>query len=343
MDFLRLPHPIPKRQTSDVRLRAFPIDRIPESNEERPFIGIYTGLSVEIVDPVVIKLIHSGGSFGLSTKTKHTPQILYEFPRIKNVNQTQYEQKLAWMEKFGNQNADQVMVNLVPQIEANRIEIQCEKTNEANQSDHETNQSESIANDVGEQPLECQPMDENSTNVENVTAVPMQVDYQPESEPELNLVADPFPIEETLALLPEEAFFLHYSLRCLRVMNFEQTHELTTHEMLEKFCNNDEKFIQKFVVYHYYRSKNWVVKSGIKFGGEFCKYKLSLSLNFIVQCFLSLTGFIIPFLQYCIMKDQPTIMPITWCLLATTMTNQITWMCKVIIVCRNQRTKKFYW
>lgn len=258
MEFIRLTHPISKRVTSDSRLKAFPIDRIPEANDERPFIGIYTGLSVEIVDPNAIKVIHSGGNFGLSTKTKNTPQILDEFPRVRNINQTQYEQKLAWNGKFGNQNSDSVMVNLLPKIEKNRIEIE-KKSNGTN--------SEEIVNNECEQPV---GIDENSTNVENAP-VPMQVDNE-KPEPELNLVVDPFPIEETLALLPEEAFFLHYSLQCLRVMDFDQTHELTTHEMLEKFCNNDPKFIQKFVVLHYYRSKNWVVKSGIKFGGEFCKY-----------------------------------------------------------------------
>lgn len=255
MELLRLRQPIPKRQSSDARSRAFPIDRIPESNDERPFIGIYTGLSVEIVDPDAIKLIHSGGSFGLSTKTKNTPQILDEFPRMRNINQTHYERKLAWNEKFGNRNPNPVMVSLLPKIK-NPIEI-------------DTKESEVKADNDEEQPLE---VDENSINAENETVEPMQVDEHEKPEPELNLVADPFPIEETLALLPEEAFFLHYSLRCLHVMDFDQTHELTTHEMLEKFCNNDSKFIQKFVVYHYYRSKNWVVKSGIKFGGEFRKY-----------------------------------------------------------------------
>lgn len=268
MEFVRLSHPVSKRQTSDSRLRSFPIDRIPEANDERQFTGIYTGLSVEIIDPDAIKLIYLGGSFGLSTKTKHTPQILYEFPQIKNINQMQYKQKLAWNEKFGNQNSNTIMVNLLAKIEKNRDKKE-EKTSNEIGCDDETNQSEEKVNNESEQPLE---MDENSANAENETAEPMQVDNQPKPEPELNLVADPFPIEETLALLPEEAFFLHYSLRCLRVMDFDQTHELTTHDMLEKFCKNDSKFIQKFVVYHYYRSKNWVVKSGIKFGGEFCKY-----------------------------------------------------------------------
>lgn len=284
MDFIRLTHPISKRVSSDSRLRAFPIDRVPDTNDERPFTGIYTGLSVEIIDPDAIKLIHSGGSFGLSTKTKNVPVILQEVPRARNINQTQYEQKLAWNEKFGNQNSNPVMVNLLPKIKKNCVEI-LEKSN-GTSDDLDAIQNEEKVIILGEeQPLRT---DENSTSTENETIVPMQVDIEPEAvqepEPELNLVEDPFPIEETLALLPEEAFFLHYSLRCLRVMDFNQTHELTTYEMLEKFCTNDAKFIQKFVVYHHYRSKNWVVKSGIKFGGEFRKYLKLATIPTLLVC-----------------------------------------------------------
>lgn len=265
MEFIQLSHPIAKRQSSDVTLKAFPIERIPESNDERPFIGIYTGLSVEIIDANAIKTIHSGGSFGLSTKTKTTPQCLNEFSRVKNINQAQYDRKLAWNEQFHNRNSNEVMVNLLSATEKNRIGYG--KKKKRAKCDVDAKQIEETEDTQCEQPIE---MDENSANAEN-EPVPMETDNV-KPEPVLNLVVDPFPIEETLALLPEEAFFLHYSLRCLRVMDFDQTHELTTHEMLEKFCKNDPKFIPKYVVYHYYRSKNWVVKSGLKFGGEFCKF-----------------------------------------------------------------------
>lgn len=88
---------------------------------------------------------------------------------------------------------------------------------------------------------------------------------------ELNLVEDPFPIEEALALQLEEAFFLHTALKCLRIMNFDETNEFTTDELIQKFCNLNPKFIERYVAYQYYRSKNWVVKCGIKFGGDYRK------------------------------------------------------------------------
>lgn len=259
MNFHQLTLPIPKRQSADSSLRVFPIDQIPGSDDKIPFIGIYTGLSVEICDRDAIKLIHSGGFFGLSTKTKNTPQALAVFPRVKNINQLQYEQKLQWNEQFHNQNENLVMVNLLPLIEDNSDEIANEKveTEEKMAEDNET----SVEND------------ENSENEINESE-PTET-TETKLEPELNLVVDPFPIEETLALLLEEAFFLHYSLRCLRILNFEQTQELNTNEILTRFCQNDSKFFARFVVYHYYRSKNWVVKSGLKFGGDFRKFNLT--------------------------------------------------------------------
>lgn len=86
-----------------------------------------------------------------------------------------------------------------------------------------------------------------------------------------NIMDDPFPIEETLVLTLEEAFFLHFALDCLRIVNFDQTLEHTTDEVIQRFCEHNSRFVERYVAYHYYRSRNWIVKSGIKFGGDFCK------------------------------------------------------------------------
>lgn len=89
---------------------------------------------------------------------------------------------------------------------------------------------------------------------------------------------DPFPIEDTLALMLEEAFFLHFALDCLRIVNFDQTVEFTNDEVIQKFCDQNSRFVERYVAYQYYRSRNWIVKSGIKFGGDFRK----ISEKFIV-------------------------------------------------------------
>lgn len=73
-----------------------------------------------------------------------------------------------------------------------------------------------------------------------------------------------------LHLFMEEAFFLHHSLKCLRIMDLD-SRELTTEDILNRFCSVKTDFIIKYVSYVFLRSKNWIVKSGLKFGGDFRK------------------------------------------------------------------------
>lgn len=75
---------------------------------------------------------------------------------------------------------------------------------------------------------------------------------------------------ETINLTLEEAFFLQYALGCLQVIDMSGT--LTILQTWQKFCEAKSDFIESYIVYHYFRSKGWVVKSGHKFGGDFCKY-----------------------------------------------------------------------
>lgn len=77
-------------------------------------------------------------------------------------------------------------------------------------------------------------------------------------------------IEEPLILCLEEAFFLHWSLKCLTIHNLSNK-VLETKELWIKFCNLKKNFVTSYVTYHYLRSLNWVVRNGFKFGGDFCK------------------------------------------------------------------------
>lgn len=84
--------------------------------------------------------------------------------------------------------------------------------------------------------------------------------------------------QEKLLLFPEEAFFLCFSLKCLEIRKKDGT-ELTSEDCLQEFTRIHPEFISSFVAYTYLRTKNWVVKSGIKFGGDFCKSKGEANLQ----------------------------------------------------------------
>lgn len=69
-------------------------------------------------------------------------------------------------------------------------------------------------------------------------------------------------------LLLEEAFFLCYTLECLDIRK-ENGSVLNVHECWKRFNCLKKDFAYHYAVYHYYRSKDWVVKSGWKYGGEY--------------------------------------------------------------------------
>lgn len=97
-----------------------------------------------------------------------------------------------------------------------------------------------------------------------------QLDETEEKPVVKNIVEDPFPLEESLMLFCEEAFFLHYTLKCLDIFDGDGN-TLSSEQLFVKFTSINWKFIRNFVAYQYLRSKNWIVKSGLKFGGDFCE------------------------------------------------------------------------
>jgi len=69
-------------------------------------------------------------------------------------------------------------------------------------------------------------------------------------------------------LLLEEAFFLCYTLECLDIRE-ENDSIINVNECWKRFNSLKKNFAYLYAVYHYYRSKEWVVKSGWKYGGEY--------------------------------------------------------------------------
>jgi len=82
---------------------------------------------------------------------------------------------------------------------------------------------------------------------------------------------DPYPVKENLQLGLEEAFFLSYGFGCLIVKDASGGMSLST--MWRKFSQLNPNFVPRYAVYHNFRSKGWVPKSGIKYGVDFAVYK----------------------------------------------------------------------
>ncbi|XP_067287160.1 tRNA-splicing endonuclease subunit Sen2 [Pseudorasbora parva] len=82
---------------------------------------------------------------------------------------------------------------------------------------------------------------------------------------------NPFPMMEYLQLSYEEAFFLVYALGCLSV--YCSGEALSVAQVWAMFCSLQPNFSSSYAAYHYFRSKGWVPKSGIKYGTDLMLYR----------------------------------------------------------------------
>lgn len=193
-----------------VQVNPFPVTEISDECNRRQFVGIFTGMSVEVFDANDIQELYENGFYGSGAQAKVQTNATKS---SSFATKSQLIAKKELKKKFGNQNPNEVTLKVLPD------------------------------------------------------------DIEQESIEELNFTeeADPFPLEESLVLSLEETFFLHHSLRCLKILDFERNSELSTDEFLNICCSLKTNFILYFIVYHYYRSKGWIVKDGLKFGGDFRK------------------------------------------------------------------------
>ncbi|NWX98038.1 SEN2 endonuclease, partial [Nothoprocta ornata] len=82
---------------------------------------------------------------------------------------------------------------------------------------------------------------------------------------------NPFKIFEYLQLSLEEAFFLVYALGCLTIYYGEEP--LTILKLWEMFSEVKPNFKTTYMAYHYFRSKGWVPKVGLKYGTDLLLYR----------------------------------------------------------------------
>lgn len=121
-------------------------------------------------------------------------------------------------------------------------------------------------------------------------------------ERETLLEEDNEDLHDGMKLMPEEAMFLSYALGCLIVSQSVQQQscqysserndmyrEMTIDEMWTAFTRADKAFPIRYAVYHHYRTKGWVVKSGLKFGTDWVLYPVGppfyhAQYTVLIQC-----------------------------------------------------------
>ncbi|XP_003796288.1 tRNA-splicing endonuclease subunit Sen2 isoform X1 [Otolemur garnettii] len=82
---------------------------------------------------------------------------------------------------------------------------------------------------------------------------------------------NPYRIFEYLQLSLEEAFFLVYALGCLSI--YHEKEPLTILKLWKTFTVVQPTFRTTYMAYHYFRSKGWVPKVGLKYGTDLLLYR----------------------------------------------------------------------
>lgn len=82
---------------------------------------------------------------------------------------------------------------------------------------------------------------------------------------------NPYRIVEYLQLSLEEAFFLVYALGCLSI--YYEKEPLTIMKLWQAFTSIQPTFRTTYMAYHYFRSKGWVPKVGLKYGTDLLLYR----------------------------------------------------------------------
>lgn len=78
--------------------------------------------------------------------------------------------------------------------------------------------------------------------------------------------------EQWFQLSTEEAFYLQYSLKCIKIVDHDDT-ELNSDELWKHMISRRENFPILFKAFSHLRSKNWVVRSGSQYGVDFVAYR----------------------------------------------------------------------
>ncbi|KAI4486867.1 hypothetical protein M0802_012267 [Mischocyttarus mexicanus] len=133
------------------------------------------------------------------------------------------------------------------------------------ENDETTSKDESIDLDNSDN---CDSTITNTLNESDKSDVQRQLLVLPDSDSETEnylenvkprIEMESFPVIESLHISFEETFFLMFALDCLQLIHFDGS-LMDIHSTWLNFCEADKNFIQKYVVYHYFRSKGWVVK-----------------------------------------------------------------------------------
>lgn len=255
---------------------AFPTDA--ESSLHLPldgsmcivFTGHYNGVGVEIRSPNEMTLLSHMGCFGKGSASRSTPKTVQNNSSPCIMRKRQFLKRNYWYKRFGKHERITESDNFFKDIDNLITKIVHDTKNQVGRdvidlvsTDDENSESENCNTQT-----EFDELGKNNIVVLVPNSDSEGDNYFANMKPKccINKIS----LQEKLILTLEEAFFLLYGLGCLQVV-YNDHHIFNIEECWKAFSQSNSQFIERYVVYHYFRSKGYIVKPGIKFGGDYCK------------------------------------------------------------------------
>ncbi|XP_023952330.1 uncharacterized protein LOC112056186 [Bicyclus anynana] len=241
------------------------------------FTGHYNGIGVEVRPPDEMKLLYHMGCFGKGSTSRSRPKPVTNSPVF--IRKRQFLKRNYWYKRFGKAQKNTDPDSFFKDIDQLAAKI-------LNDSEKQTGKDViNLVSSDDEDLEDIASLTDNSDFDDSFKENAVVVVANSDSEDD-NYFANLKPkyctnkiiLKEKLMLTLQEAFFLLYGLGCLQIVNFENN-ILTIEECWKLFSETESNFIEKYVVYHYFRSKGYIVKPGIKFGGDYLLYKEGPGVN----------------------------------------------------------------
>ncbi|XP_030040380.1 tRNA-splicing endonuclease subunit SEN2 [Manduca sexta] len=273
-------------QTNDLN-DLFPMSieslALPLDNSMRiVFTGYYNGFNIEVRSTEEMALLYHMGCFGKGSASRSKPSFRQHGDNVPQImRRRQYMKRNYWYKKFSEPDeiteSDKFLKELdelTAKIISDGEKLATEDVIDLVSSEEDDDEMQGTNNSVNTETTF------HSNNKGDIVVIVPNSDSE-DDDYFVNLKTkcciNKIKIREKLILSLEEAFFLTYGLGCLKVVN--NNNILNIEDCWALFTTTDKRFIPKYVVYHYFRSKGYIVKPGIKFGGDYLLYKDGPGIN----------------------------------------------------------------
>lgn len=239
------------------------------------FTGYYNGFNVEVRSAEEMSLLHQMGCFGKGSASRSRPMAAHGDANTNIMRKRQFLKRNYWYKKFGGDKESSDIDSFLKEVDEVTAKIidDGERITNKEVIDLVSSDDNMSVGSEDDDELDCNPNTlQNYDKGDIVVIVPNsdseEDNYFAHMKPKC--CVNKIKLVEKLMLTPEEAFFLLYGLGCLQIISL-QNNILNIEACWNLFTASDKNFTTKYVVYHYFRSKGYVVKPGIKFGGDYCK------------------------------------------------------------------------